>query len=89
MFIILKLKFYIGGLAVIIIRFNPDKIKNKGKEIKIDMNEKLEMLTKTIKNELSCEYNQFVVKLIQLYYDDDYEDYNYIKIEDITTSVCI
>jgi len=79
----------IGGLPVIIIRFNPDKIRNKGKEIKIDIGTRLEILIQTIKKELTTKYDQFQVKLIQLYYDDDYNEYKYIKEEDITLLVSI
>jgi hypothetical protein len=42
----------IGGKSVIIIRYNPDTIKNKGKIINISNNDKLDLLVKTIKDEL-------------------------------------
>ena len=63
----------IGGRSVIIIRYNPDKIKNNNKIIKIDQQTRLNLLTDTIKKELTRDYNKFVVKIIQLYYDDDFD----------------
>ena len=47
------------------------------------------MLVKIIKEELIKEINDFKVELIQLYYNDDNENYNYIKKEEITDRVCI
>ena len=79
----------IGGKSVIIIRFNPDKIKNREETINIKLEYKLEMLVKIIKEELIKEINDFKVELIQLYYNDDNENYNYIKKEEITDRVCI
>src|SRR3989338_11228147 len=43
----------IGGRSVIIIRYNPDKIKNNNKIIKIDQQTRLNLLTDTIKKELT------------------------------------
>jgi hypothetical protein len=79
----------IGGRSVIIIRYNPDVVKNKNKTLKISNNDKLDLLVKTIKEELVKEYDTFLVKIIQLYYNDDYETYQPIKEENITTQVCI
>ena len=79
----------IGGKSVIIIRYNPDIIKNKGNDIKINQTERVDLLVKTIKEELVKEYDSFLVKIIQLYYDDDYKDYKKVKEEDITSIVCI
>ena len=53
------------------------------------MKNTLELLVNTINRELKKEYNKFIVKIIQLYYDDDYEKYAEIKEEDITNLVCI
>ena len=79
----------IGGKSVIIIRYNPDTIKNNGKKINIKQHERLELLIKTIKKELTKDYDEFIVKIIQLYYDDDYEIYKPLKRENITDIVCI
>lgn len=79
----------IGGKSVIIIRFNPDKILNKGIQIEFPQIERLELLIKTIKKELNKDYDHFIVKLIQLYYDDNYDKYKVIKKENITHIVTI
>jgi hypothetical protein len=42
-----------------------------------------------VKEELIKEYDKFIVKIIQLYYNDNYEKYKYIKEEDITKLVCL
>jgi len=69
----------IGGRSVIIIRYNPDVVKNKNKTLKISNSDKIDLLVKTIKEELVKEYDTFLVKIIQLYYNDDYETYQPIK----------
>ena len=79
----------IGGKSVIVIRYNPDKIKNNNKTIKIDQLTRLNLLVNTIKKELMKDYNTFVVKIIQLYYNDDYDEYKEIKKENITKVVCV
>jgi hypothetical protein len=79
----------IGGKSVIIIRFNPDKVMNKSIELDFPQIERLELLIKTIKKELNKEYDHFIVKLIQLYYNDDYDKYKIIKKENITSCVTI
>lgn len=79
----------IGGRSVIFIRFNPDKIKNNGNVIEIPLIDRLDKLINIINDEITKEYDYFIVKLIQLYYDDKYELYQYMKIEDITDTVCI
>ena len=79
----------IGGKSIIIIRYNPDTIKNKGKIIEIKQEERINLLVKSIKEELVKDYEKFIVKLIQLYYDDNYEEYKEIKEEEITKLVCI
>ncbi len=79
----------IGGRSVIIIRYNPDIIRNNGKIVKIDTSDRLDLLVETIKEQLTKDYNQFCVKIIQLFYDDNYEDYELIKTEEITKLVTI
>jgi hypothetical protein len=79
----------IGGKSVIIIRYNPDVVKNKNKIITIKQSDRIDFLVKTIKEELVKDYDTFIVKTIQLYYNDDYEEYKNIKEEDITDLVCI
>jgi hypothetical protein len=79
----------IGGKSIIFIRFNPDNIKNKNKKIKITLKERLDNLVKIIKEELVKDYDKFVVKIIQMYYDDDLDKYEFIKEEDITDKVAV
>jgi hypothetical protein len=79
----------IGGRSVIIIRYNPDVVKNKGITLTIKQIDRIELLVKTIKEELVKEYDDFIVKTIQLYYNDDYEEYKNYKEENITDLVCI
>ena len=53
------------------------------------LSNKINLLVNTIKEELTKEYDSFLVKIIQIYYDDDYETYMDIKEEIITDKVCI
>ena len=53
------------------------------------LSNKINLLVNTIKEELTKEYDSFLVKIIQIYYDDDYETYMDIKEEIITDIVCI
>jgi len=79
----------IGGKSVILIRFNPDITKNKNKKLDLKLSDKIDLLVSTIKKELTKDYNKFQIKLIQLYYDDNYTKYRKIKTENITDRVCI
>ena len=79
----------ICGRSVILIRFNPDKIYNKKKEVKIPLTERLDTLIETIKEEIDKDYDEFRVILIQMYFDDVCTKYQDIKQEDITDLVCI
>ena len=79
----------ICGKSVIIIRYNPDVVKNNGKIVDISQTEKIDLLTKVIKEELLKTYETFVVKIIQLFYNDDYQKYKSVKEEIITDKVCI
>jgi hypothetical protein len=79
----------IGGKSVIIIRYNPDIVRNKGKMLDVKQEDRIGLLVKSIKEELVKEYDKFIVKIIQLYFDDNYEEYKYIKGEEITNIVCI
>ena len=79
----------IGGKSVIMIRFNPDKKYNKKRLQRYTIAEKLEILVATIKKELTTVYDEFIVKLIQLYYNDNFTQYAAIKESDITNLVCI
>jgi hypothetical protein len=47
------------------------------------------LLVKTIKEELVKDYETFIVKIIQLYYNDNYEEYKNVKEENITDLVCV
>jgi very-short-patch-repair endonuclease len=79
----------IGGKSVIIIRFNPDTTKHNNKRLPLNLGDKVDLLVKTVKEELCSEYDEFHVKLVQLYYDDNYEIYQAKKEETITYIVCI
>jgi hypothetical protein len=79
----------IGGKSVIIIRYNTDKTTNNGKIINFKTSDKIELLVNKIKEEISKEYDNFIVKLIQLYYNDNNTDYKVVKEENITNLVCI
>lgn len=79
----------IGGKSVIFIRYNPDAILHKNKKITINTQERLDKLVEIIKNELSENYENFFVKLIQLYYDDEHEVYEEYKSENIRDIVCV
>ena len=79
----------IGGRSVIIIRYNPDIIRNNGKQITIHQGVRVDLLVETIKAELVKSYDTFVVKTIQVCYNDNYEVYQPIKSEDITDLVCV
>jgi len=82
---------YIKNVSIKIkfIRYNQDKIKNNDKEINIKNSERLDLLVRIIKEELIKAYEEFVVKIIQIYYNDNYEKYEAIKEEIITDLVCI
>jgi hypothetical protein len=79
----------IEGSPVIIIRYNPDIIKNNGKIVNITQSDKIDLLVKIIKEELIKDYDKFIVKIMQICYNDNYEKYKIIKEEDITKVVSI
>jgi len=79
----------IGGRSVIFIRFNPDITRHKGKNLNLVLSDKIDLLVNTIKNELVKDYNNFQVKLIQLYFNDNYDTYQEVKEEIITDKICI
>lgn len=79
----------IGGKSVIIIRFNPDTTRNKNKVLNYKLSDKIDLLVKKIKEEINKNYDNFIVKIIQLYYNDNYSKYQEVKEEDITDKVCI
>jgi hypothetical protein len=79
----------IGGKTIIIIRYNPDIVKNNGKNIAIKQCDRVDLLVETVKNELVKSYDTFIVKTIQIFYNDNYEVYQPIKEEDITDLVCV
>jgi len=49
----------------------------------------LHLLVKTIKNELVKNYDLFIVKIIQVYYNDNYDIYQPIKEDIITDKVAV
>jgi hypothetical protein len=79
----------IGGKPVVIIRFNPDVTRHQGKQLPMQMGDKVDLLIDTIKEELDKEHSAFSVKLIQLYYNDCATEYSPKREEDITSIVCV
>jgi hypothetical protein len=69
------------------IRYNPDKIKHKGNNLEISLEERLALLLEVVHGEISKEYYQFQVKIYQLFYDDVYDQYYRVKEKDITSIV--
>ena len=57
--------------------------------MKLNLCDKIDLLVEVIKEELTKDYDKFIVKIIQLYFNDDYDEYQKIKIEDITDKVSI
>jgi hypothetical protein len=53
---------------------------DKKKEVKIDQLIRLDVLIKTIKDELVKDNEKCIIKIIELYYDDKYDKYEIIKI---------
>jgi len=82
----------LGGLPLTIIRYNPDKITHNGKTIKYSKEKRLELLVKTVKEELNSDPTKFEVQLIQLFYDSPQSSensYEECKREDITKIVAV
>jgi hypothetical protein len=79
----------IGGKSVIVIRYNPDTVRNNGKILNISQLDRITLLVDTIKQELSAEYDTFIIKLIQIYYNDNNTKYQAYKAENITRIVSI
>jgi hypothetical protein len=79
----------IGGKPIVILRYNPDTIKHNGKQIQIHQGDRIDLLIETIKKELTAQYSTFIVKIVQIYYSDNYDTYQPIKEEIITDKVCI
>jgi len=82
-----EIVYGIGGLPVIIIRYNPDIVKNNGIHYNVSASDRIDLLVNTIKNELVKKYDTFIVKIIQVYYNDNYDIYQPIKEEIITDKV--
>ncbi len=57
--------------------------------MKISIGDRLNVLVQTLKEEIAKEHTNFKIEIIQLYSNDNHENYDYIKIEDITDIVCI
>jgi hypothetical protein len=79
----------IGGRSVIVIRYNPDIVRHNGKQLNISQETRVDLLVNTVRAELVKDYETFIVKIIQIYYNDNYEIYQSIKEENITELVCI
>lgn len=79
----------IGGLSVVFIRYNPDSVKHRNAMKKIDATTRINLLVKTIQDEIQRNYEKFTVRLVQLFYDDHNEIFQYKRDEDITNYVAI
>jgi hypothetical protein len=79
----------VGGRPVVFIRFNPDKIYNNKKEVIVSIESRLIKLLEVVDKELSRHHEEFVVELIQLYYDDKHKTYMHMKVMDITKDVAV
>lgn len=79
----------IGGKSVIIIRYNPDVVKHNNKILDINQSDRIDTLITTINQQLMKDYDQFIVKIIQLYYNDNYPEYQIIKEENVTDKVAV
>jgi hypothetical protein len=79
----------IGGKSVIFIRYNPDTIRHNNKKITIELNDKLKLLIDTINNEIQKDYDIFCVKIVQLFYDSNDNEYQNKQELNITNMVCI
>ena len=79
----------LGGYPLTIVRYNPDRVINRERVVNIDKNRRFDLLVETVKHELNNPPDRFQVKLIQLYYDDNYEIYQEYKEEDITSTVAV
>ena len=77
----------IGGRPVVFIRHNPGPFDWKGKTHNASRTEKVELLVNVIKDEMARKISGFEVKLMQLWYDDDLDEYMPCKIDDITSLV--
>jgi hypothetical protein len=79
----------IGGRSVVIIRYNPDTVRNKGKIITVSAESRINLLVKIVNDEINTVHMRFIVKIIQLWYNDDYDEYMPVKSEDITDKVSV
>ena len=81
----------IGGRPVIVIRFNPDTTRKAGRPLPLCLKDKVNLLVDTVKKELTARYDRFLVKLVQLYFDDASDDSLYLPLreEDITLLVAV
>ena len=79
----------IGGKPVVVIRFNPDVTRHRGKQLALRLGDKVDLLIATIKEELDRTHESFAVRIVQLYYDAGGAEYEAKKEEDITDVICI
>ena len=79
----------IGGRPVVFVRYNIDSFKWKGRAYRVHPSEKIDLLVNVVKDEIAREISGFAVKLMQLWYDDDLEEYTPCKTENITYLVAI
>lgn len=55
---------------MVVIRFNPDVTRHRGKQLPLRLSDKVDLLIDTNKEELNREHDSFTVRMIQLYYDE-------------------
>lgn len=79
----------IGGRSITFIRYNPDIVKHKKEVQNFTPAERIDLLVKTLNEEIVKDHEIFNVNIIQIFYDDDYDVYTPIKREIITDKVSI
>jgi very-short-patch-repair endonuclease len=78
----------VGGRSVVVVRYNPDAVRNRGAAMHFPAAERLGELVRVVKEELVAVYETFHVTVIHLFFDDDAEEYRPYKREDVTRQVC-
>ena len=79
----------IGGKPVVFIRYNPDSVRHKGKTIEVNPADRIDKLVNVVKRELTEVPNVFCIKLVQLWYSDDLQEYMPEKTEDLTLLLAV
>ena len=79
----------IGGKSVIFIRYNPDITRHGNKILNVCPAERIDLLVSTIKHQLQNVPDIFEIKLLQLWYDDTFTEYQKMKEINITNIVTV